>query len=148
MSNNLKAYNAIDALKMAIKHNPNRSKDLIHHSDRGVQYCSGEYVKVLNNNNIQISMTQSGNPLDNAIAERINGILKTEWINDLTIKNKRSAITYITNIIRIYNERRPHLSLNMLTPNEVHHSKDLIEPPKRLWKNYYKDYYSNTCVGT
>jgi len=148
VSSNLKAYNAIEALNMAIKHNPKRSKDLIHHSDRGVQYCSGLYVKALNKNNIRISMTQTGNPLDNAIAERLNGILKTEWINDLTIKNKRSAIAYLTKIIGIYNQKRPHLSLNMLTPNEVHHAKDLIEPPKRLWKNYYRDYYSHTCAGT
>ncbi len=148
VSHNLKAYNAIDALNMAIKRNPNRSQNIIHHSDRGVQYCSGPYVKVLTKNNIRISMTQDGNPLDNAIAERINGILKTEWLNDLKIKNKRSAITYLSQIIEIYNQRRPHLSLNMLTPNEVHHSKNIIETPIRLWKNYYKDYYTQCSAGT
>jgi len=148
VSKNLKAENAIDALNMAIKLNPNRDNNLIHHSDRGVQYCSGAYVKVLNKNNIKISMTQDGNPLDNAIAERINGILKTEWLNDLRIKNKRSAITYLSQIIGIYNNRRPHLSLNMLTPNHVHQNIGLSRPPIRLWKNYYRDYYVKCSAGT
>jgi transposase InsO family protein len=137
LADNLKSENAIKALEMAIKQLPTAQINLIHHSDRGIQYCSSEYVKLLNKHSIKISMTQDGNPLDNAVAERINGILKTEWLNAASLKSKHSAIFYLHKIIGIYNNNRPHLSLNMQTPNQIHSYAGSVVP-KRLWKNYYR----------
>jgi len=138
LSDNLRAENAVIALKTALKQYDNAGHQLIHHSDRGVQYCSDVYVKLLQNNQIKISMTQDGNPLDNAIAERINGILKDEWLYQKTFKTKRSAIVHMFIVIRIYNEMRPHLSLGMQTPEQVYKNRNALEMPKRLWKNYYQ----------
>lgn len=76
------ATGCIKALKMAIKQLP-KGKTPIHHSDRGSQYCSFDYVNILLKNNLSISMTQSGNPRENAIAERINGVLKTELLKEV-----------------------------------------------------------------
>ncbi len=135
ISKNLKASNAVVALKMAQSQLPVGIKDTIHHSDRGVQYCSQEYVKILKKNKFKISMTENGDPLENAIAERINGILKTEWINKMRLKSIKDAMTQIKRIISIYNKDRPHSSIEFLTPNQAHIRTGEI---KRLWKNYYK----------
>ena len=137
LADNLRAENAVIALKSAIKQWTNKSRRLIHHSDRGVQYCSEEYVRILKKNKIEISMTQDGNPLDNAIAERINGILKDEWLYQKTLKTKKSALLYLHNITNIYNTVRPHLSLNMQTPEQIHNNNYPDELPKKLWNNYY-----------
>lgn len=80
-------------------------------------------------------MTQSGDPLENAVAERINGILKTEWLYHTKLKDLAHAKDYLNQIISYYNEQRPHLSINMLTPNQAHAMKGKIE---KKWKNYYK----------
>lgn len=143
LSDNLGAVNAIKALQMALSQLPVEVKSLIHHSDRGVQYCSGKYVKLLNKHRINISMTENGNPLENAVAERINGILKTEWINEIKLKSLRSAMFQIKGIIEIYNKKRPHSSIEMLTPEQAHNGKG---PLKRLWKNYYKKKKEECCV--
>ncbi|MGB3181054.1 MAG: IS3 family transposase [Cyclobacteriaceae bacterium] len=83
------------ALEMALKNRINLSEDLIHHSDRGIQYCSAEYVKVLQKNGVKISMTESSEPTDNAIAERVNGILKDEYLNFYQVKTlKRSQTSF------------------------------------------------------
>ena len=82
-------------------------------------------------------MTQDGNPLDNAIAERVNGILKDEWLYQMSFKTKRSAVIQLFNIIKLYNNLRPHLSLGMQTPEHVHKNSTPRELPKKLWKNYY-----------
>ena len=136
LSDNLRAENAIIALKMALKQWKNRTLELIHHSDRGVQYCSERYVQLLEKNGIKISMTQNSNPLDNSIAERINGILKDEWIYNKKLKTHQGAIAYVNKIISIYNNDRPHLSLGMHTPNYFHEEAPRQEQPKKLWKNY------------
>lgn len=141
LADNLRAENAVIALKSAIKQWANKSRRLIHHSDRGVQYCSEEYVRILKKNKIEISMTQDGNPLDNAIAERINGILKDEWLYQKTLKTKKSALLYLHNITNIYNTVRPHLSLNMQTPEQIHKNNYPQELPKKLWNNYYQKGY-------
>lgn len=135
LANNLGSVNAIKALQMAISQLPIEETNLIHHSDRGVQYCSGKYVKLLNKHRVEISMTENGNPLENAVAERINGIIKTEWINEIKLKSLKSAMFHVRNIIDIYNCKRPHSSIGMLTPDQAHLG---IGPLKRLWKNYYK----------
>ena len=80
-------------------------------------------------------MTENGDPLENAIAERVNGILKTEWINDLRLNDKQLAIKKIDKVIKIYNFSRPHGSINMMTPENAHVQEGVI---KRHWKNYYK----------
>jgi len=129
----ISAKGCIAALKMALKQNPGRSLGLIHHSDRGIQYCSNNYVKLLQQNRIAISMTQSGDPRDNALAERVNGILKDELL-EKRYEHYRRARLGVADAICIYNNHRPHSSIDMLTPNIAHqHSGEL----KRRWKNYY-----------
>lgn len=120
VSLDLKADSAITALKMAIKDNKDSIQELIHHSDRGVQYCSSKYVQMLQDRKIQISMTNPGSPQENAIAERINGILKQEWLYDLKLDSLEKAQKEIKQIIKIYNTYRPHISLNNKAPNDVH----------------------------
>ncbi|MBK8723511.1 MAG: transposase [Saprospiraceae bacterium] len=90
-------------------------KGLIHHSDRGVQYCSAKYVDLLQNNKVKISMTENGDPYENAIAERINGILKMELLLGKTFANFEEARRVVEDSIRKYNEIRPHSSCNYLT---------------------------------
>ncbi len=110
---------------MAIKSRAYTQTPLIHHSDRGLQYCSSEYQRILNKNNITASMTQKYDPYENAIAERINGILKQEFDidkYDLDLKTKKSLVK---NAIEIYNNFRPHLSNHMLTPNQIHQQNKL-----------------------
>jgi transposase InsO family protein len=130
-----KAEHTIKALEMALKQLPKGTRNLYHHSDRGVQYCCAEYVQILKKNHIQISMTENGDPLENAIAERINGILKDEWLNRMKLKTRSEARSQLEQIIKIYNEVRPHSSLDMKTPQVAHHMGGKF---KLRWKNYYK----------
>ncbi len=120
LSHNLKASSAVAALKMALRNNQGRNEKLIHHSDRGVQYCSKVYVSLLQKNKVDISMTRPGSPQENAIAERINGILKEEWLYDTVFENLTQAKTNIKQIVATYNTYRPHNSLGNKTPEQVH----------------------------
>jgi len=135
LADNLEAINAIKALKQAIRQLSKEDKKVIHHSDRGVQYCSHKYVKMLKSRNIQISMTENGDPLENAIAERVNGILKTEWIYGQDLMQSSMIKAQIKRIIKLYNTKRPHLSIEMLTPCEAHEKNGNLD---RKWMNYYK----------
>lgn len=135
LSNNLESVNALQALHMALHSIPASLTSLIHHSDRGIQYCSYDYVRLLQQHDIQISMTENGDPLENAIAERVNGILKHEYLLQQPIQNKQHAMQLLKQAVTMYNQHRPHLSCNMLTPEEIHQQH---QQPKRLWKNYYK----------
>lgn len=117
---NLSKEGCIYALQMALSGLKQGDKQIIHHSDRGVQYCSDEYVKLLRKHGFLISMTEKGDPYENAIAERVNGILKDEFNLDATFNNFREAEEQVRITIETYNMHRPHLSLNYLTPNEVH----------------------------
>jgi len=135
VSENLEATNAVRALHMAISQLPADTKEVIHHSDRGVQYCSGGYVKILKKNGFRISMTENGNPLDNAIAERINGILKVEWLYEMNFKIKKQVKAQVKKVIEIYNTERPHSSVGMLTPQQAHKQSGEL---KKHWKNYWK----------
>ena len=132
LSAELTAEGSIEALKMAFKNNPERIK-LIHHSDRGVQYCSSKYVALLNKNTVGISMTQSGNPRENPMAERVNGILKEELL-EASYSSYRQAKEAVTKAVSIYNHNRPHGSIDMLTPAEAHQGEGEL---KKRWKNYY-----------
>jgi transposase InsO family protein len=120
LSDNLKTVNALKALKMAIKNRKYPERELIHHSDRGFQYCNPAYIKALSNANINVSMTQKYDPYENAVAERVNGILKTEYeISDGFIDYK-DAKREIKHVIWLYNTDRPHLSCEMLVPVIAH----------------------------
>ena len=125
VSNSLYVEGSIQALDMALKNRVYKDKPLIHHSDRGLQYCSNEYQKLLNNNGIKPSMTQKYDPYENAIAERVNGILKQEFNIDRNIKNLDVKMELIKNTIKIYNNKRPHLSNQMLTPMQMHKQDEL-----------------------
>ena len=134
----MEAVETMEALKMAIsglEKGPDCHFQLTHHSDRGVQYCSDTYVKLLEKSNIQISMTQNGDPLENAIAERVNGIIKEEYLNDYCIENINQAKELLDAVVKLYNQERPHQSIGYLTPEVVHQNKIKTE---RLWKNYYQ----------
>ena len=115
---------------MALRSLKGKQIRLIHHSDRGSQYCCREYVELLTRNEIRISMTESGDPLENAIAERINGILKTEWLSN----SWKDMVTYTARIIDLYNHRRPHQSISYMVPERVHQTSLKTE---RKWKNYF-----------
>jgi putative transposase len=133
VSKSLKAAGCIQALQMALS-GRNKIKGLIHHSDRGCQYCCTDYVNSLKSCEIAISMTQSGNPRDNAIAERVNGILKMELL-DPVFADLDTARIAVTQAVNTYNYLRPHSSLSMLTPALVHGRALKL---KRHWKNRYK----------
>ncbi len=121
ISTNLKASSAIRALQMALKNNHVEQADsLIHHSDRGIQYCSEAYTQLLVKNKIHISMTKPASPQENAIAERVNGILKEEWLYDLAPKTNKAPRQLISEVIKIYNQLRPHNSLANRTPEQIH----------------------------
>ncbi len=139
LSDNLVSDNAILALFMAISQLPADCKEIIHHSDRGIQYCSHKYVRILESNGIKISMTENGDPYENAIAERVNGILKTEWLYDMDLHDYKESREAIAEIIRIYNTERLHSSIEMLTPDQAHSCTGVL---KRLWKSYKKGYHN------
>jgi putative transposase len=132
LSDRLSAAGTVLALQMAIGSCSDTS-GLIHHSDRGVQYCCNDYVDILKENTIAISMTQSSDPRDNAIAERVNGILKTELLAEVftDITDARAAIAQAVNT---YNYLRTHNSIDMLTPAIAHSRRGQL---KRHWQNYY-----------
>ncbi len=138
VSDNLSAKSGVKALRMALKNMGDISKT-IHHSDRGVQYCSNEYTKILKDNYITISMTENSDPLENAVAERINKTLKEEFTEEKQISfiNYREARIIISQIIKFYNEERPHRSLEMYTPSVAY---EMNKKLKRKWKAYYKNY--------
>lgn len=134
----LETIESVQALKMALSgflEKPESHFKLIHHSDRGVQYCSHEYVKLLQDNHIQISMTENGDPLENAIAERLNGILKDEYLLDSPVKSLADAKKVLVRAVYLYNEDRPHMSIGNHYPTEVHEQGLKTD---KLWKNYYK----------
>jgi transposase InsO family protein len=138
VAENLESIQTLQALKMALSgllRRPENHFGLVHHSDRGVQYCHHEYVKLLSKNNIKISMTENGDPLENAIAERINGIIKGEYLIDYPVTNIKEGKEALKLAVTLYNNDRPHSSISNLTPESVHTKKLKTE---KLWKNYYR----------
>lgn len=127
---NLESKGVLNALEMALENNPDH-KGLIHHSDRGIQYCCHDYVKALENANISISMTENGDPYENAIAERVNGILKIEYDLYKTFPDFYQVQEQVKRAIELYNNSRPHMSCDMLTPNEAHKRTGIL---KKHWK--------------
>ena len=139
----LAAEGCINALKMALN-NRLYNESIIHHSDRGSQYCSHNYVDLLLKNNIGISMTENGDPYENALAERINGIIKTEFnLYSSTLGFDQTGYQ-VSKSIKSYNELRPHASCDYLTPNQAHLKSDKL---KKRWKNYNRSFnYEKTVV--
>lgn len=119
VSDSLELNGCIRALKTALQTTDDLS-DLTHHSDRGIQYCSNQYTTLLKQRGIRISMAAKGNCYENALAERVNGILKNEFNLDFTFKTKQHAINTVRESIYIYNQYRPHLKLALKTPQECH----------------------------
>jgi putative transposase len=133
----LSVKGSLEALKQALKQRKEKTESLIHHSDRGVQYCCHTYVKLLQKNNVQISMTETGDPLENAVAERIHRTIKEEFTTDreINFSTIAEAKTAIRKFIDFYNQHRPHRSIQWYTPNEAHKRTGIL---KRIWKSYYK----------
>jgi transposase InsO family protein len=138
LSLSLKTEYTMRALAMAIEQRQTRRK-MIHHSDRGGQYCNDKYVGTLTKNRIRVSMTQDGNPYDNAVAERVNGILKSEFALDATFSNLIEARKAVVEAIYIYNHERPHMSCSMLTPVQMHNQSTLEVKawPKKISKKIF-----------
>lgn len=121
----LKKEGPLNALQKALSQR-NSTADLVHHSDRGLQYCCGDYISKLNKGQIAISMTEKGDPYENALAERVNGILKTELSLDSKFDNYHQALTAVNQAIHVYNTIRPHASINYMTPNQAHQQQGLV----------------------
>jgi len=120
LCNNMEAASTLKALNIALLNRQYKDQPLIHHSDRGLQYCSKVYIDMLIKNNVGISMTESGSPYDNAVAERLNGILKDEFGLGEMLNGLDEAKVHTEQSIEIYNLLRPHLSCQMLTPKQMH----------------------------
>ncbi len=133
LSKDLSAKGPLQALKMALKANQNIA-GLIHHSDRGVQYCCDAYVELLLDKKIKISMTENGDPRENSIAERLNGILKQELLEEV-FEDFETAQKEIAIACSTYNYLRPHGSIDNLKPADAHMQTGEI---KKRWKNYYQ----------
>jgi putative transposase len=119
LSDSLELNGCVRALNKAIYQAKN-IKQLIHHSDRGIQYCSNAYTQILKRKKIDISMTEENHCYENAMAERVNGILKDEFYLDQTFTNVQHAKRAAKNAINLYNQIRLHLSLDFKTPNMVY----------------------------
>lgn len=133
VAENLLSIETVKALKMALE-GAEGIEFLHHHSDRGLQYCSNEYVQILEEHEIKISMTETSDPRDNAIAERLNGIIKNEYLSSYSVKDLDEGKQVLDFVIKLYNEERPHMSVGNLTPESVHKGNTV---PEQLWKNYY-----------
>ena len=121
LSHSLSIEGNIEALKMALKDIKDPDQ-LIHHSDRGTQYCSKAYIEILKKHNVQVSMTEENHVYENALAERVNGILKNELMLGETLISYKVAKVMVKEAIDIYNKERLHMSLDYMTPEQVHAS--------------------------
>jgi putative transposase len=130
----LETNGPLKALRMALHaRSYKETSRLIHHSDRGIQYCCEEYTRTLEYNAIQISMSRRGNPYENAIAERVNGILKSEFYLDRVFKDIEQVRLVVDEVIKTYNTLRPHASCDYMTPKQAHEQQGVL---KKRWKAY------------
>jgi len=141
VSESLAVNGTLQALEMALKNRSYKHQPLIHHSDRGLQYCSNEYQELLAKHTIIPSMTEKYDPYENAIAERVNGILKQEFnvakpLESLAIKKR-----LVEQAIYVYNNIRPHLSNQMLTP-KLMHKQNKLKMKQYKSKNLIKDCFN------
>lgn len=135
VARDMSSQQALLALEQAQRDSIHELTGIIHHSDRGSQYCSKDYVSRLGREKMMISMTERSDPRDNAIAERVNGILKNELLAHHRVEDIGEARRILDEAVRIYNQERPHLSCDMLDPEQAH-QKETVQ--RRRWKNYYK----------
>lgn len=126
VDNTMETESMIKALKMATMQRINPLISTIHHSDRGLQYCSKEYVLETSRNNIKLSMTENGDPYENALAERMNRTIKEEFGMDRRLKNKIQVQQLVEESVFLYNHKRPHLALSMKSPEEVYKQKSRL----------------------
>ena len=131
----LSAEGCLQALRMALLQRKSNHLDLTHHSDRGAQYCCKDYVDLLKDNTINISMTENGSPYENALAERVNGIIKNEFDLHCRMTGFDQMKEIINQTITAYNSERPHSSCDYLTPLQAHDQTGRL---KKRWKNYKK----------
>lgn len=127
------AEGCLTALEMALTNRSHTDQPLIHHSDRGSQYCCKQYVDVLTSCGIAISMTENGDPYENALAERVNGIIKGEFNLNTSQLTFEQTAQKVLESITAYNEIRPHGSCDNLTPEQAHQT---LTPMKKRWKSY------------
>lgn len=133
LDNHMRTELCLEALEMAIKNRKYPNKMLIHHSDRGFQYCNPKYTKFAETNGITMSMTEQYDPYENAVAERINRTLKYEYGLKQTVKNTRIAQQMTKQAVYIYNNLKTHFSLDLRKPCEVHLN------PNIKYKSYRKN---------
>jgi len=138
----LTSQGCVDALQMALG-NRIYDRSTIHHSDRGSQYCSRQYVSLLLKNDMAISMTEKGDPYENAIAERVNGIIKTEFDLHFSTLGFENTNEYIARCINNYNGTRPHASCDYMTPDQAHLKTEHL---KKRWKDYKNYKYPKMAV--
>lgn len=124
----------VEALNMALERLEGKKNiSLIHHSDRGCQYASSEYVQLLKDHNIRISMTETGDPKDNAQAERINNTMKNELLKGKRFTDIQQVIDAVGKAVDFYNNERPHMSIGMMTPSEAAVYDGVVE---KVWTSY------------
>ena len=124
----------VEALNMALKRIEGKNDiSLIHHSDRGCQYASSEYVQLLKEHNIRISMTETGDPKENAKAERINNTMKNELLKGKRFTNIQQVIDAVNKAVDFYNNERPHMSIGMMTPSKAAVYEGVLE---KVWTSY------------
>ncbi len=133
LDDNMRATLVVQALDMAIKNLKFKHMSIIHHSDRGIQYCCPEFTEFADKNNFVLSTTQQYDPYENAVAERINGILKYEFGLKKTIKNVIIARQIMKQAVQVYNGQRLHWSLGLETPDHIHKKYNTIK-----YKSYKK----------
>ena len=133
LDNNMKVALVKDALQMAYKNCIHNHKNIIHHSDRGIQYCCPDFSEFAQNKGFILSTTQKYDPYENAVAERINGILKYEFGLKHNIKNIQIAQKMVAQAVKTYNNERLHWSLDLKTPQTVH-----TQYNKQIYKSYAK----------
>jgi len=143
VADNLNTESSLMALNIAIKSRKDKGLALIHHSDRGLQYCADDYQSALNKSGIKCSMTNNGDPYENAVAERVNGILKQEFMIDTYNQDIAIMKIIVKQAIEIYNNQRPHYSNYMLTP-EIMHTQSKIQ--MRTYKTKNSSKYDLTTV--
>ncbi len=141
VADNLNTESSLIALRKALKNKKVNLESLIHHSDRGLQYCSNEYQKLLEKHHINCSMTQNSDPYENAVAERINGILKQEFDIDKYDVETKLRRQIVNESIEIYNEIRPHFSNHYLTPNQMH-EQSVLKMKTYKTKNQSKNVFA------
>lgn len=145
VGDSLETSHSLKALNMALSRlesiDNELIKRLIHHSDRGIQYASREYTNELAKRGIRISMTENGDPKENAMAERVNSTVKNELLKGLRFSCIRQVTDALSVAIDFYNTRRPHMSIDMMTPQEAAQVNGEI---RKWWRSYREEAIKNT----